>query len=416
VVVLDMAGAVFAALGVDAALRRDLRAVGFGTGAAVAAAVVGVAIPLTLPSGRTVLTWALAGGLTALAAARVAVGRSSRLAIAALVALPVLELAVVAYQPVPNDPLPKTDAVGRIAPFLRADGGRAFISGAEELANQSFLRSALRPNINATEHVRSLDGYDGGPWLTKRWTQAMEALTRKPFVVDLTVKSQLLAPVEPALGARYGVKWFVIDRRVTDPAAAIPGWQGPVVSDGPLDVYENPEYRGEAVVYRRVRKDDGRPLYRQLASIDDPMETALVEDVAARACASTCTPVAAPLRRTRPERLVVDVAAAGPGTLVVAEGWDPGWSVRVDGRRRDLAVADRDFLAIPLREGDRSVVLTSRTPGLRAGAGISAATALVLLLAAGCPWWRRRARRRGVAGEVSDERAGVDARAAASTG
>jgi len=83
------------------------------------------------------------------------------------------------------------------------------------------------------------------------------------------------------------------------------------------------------------------------------------------------------------------VRAAGPGLLVLSEGYDPGFSARVDGRAAPILRVNADRMAVMLEVGTHRVVLTHRARGLRAGlvlATLGAAGLAVGFLAA-----RRRA-------------------------
>ncbi|HUP85275.1 MAG TPA: YfhO family protein [Acidimicrobiales bacterium] len=393
-VIFDIAVAVLAALGLDLVARKlSRRAVTGGASVVAGLGTIGLLVQMSLPAGRTVLAWALVGGVVVVAAVVHVFGvETSRWGARIVTAVALIEVVAGAFQPTPIGPVPTAEPTGTIARFLQRDGGRALLGGAEELGNQSYLRTSLRPNVNATERVRSLDGYDGGPWLTTRWTRAMEAFTKKPFVPELTVKSQLPGSVEPGLAARYGVRWYVLDVRLTDPVTSLPGWRGPVVVDGPLQLFENPQFRSEAIVYRRSAPLSAAQLDRQLAEDGVLSGTALVEGRGARRCDTDCVPRPVDLEHRAPERLVVDVVDAGPGVLVVAEGWDEGWSVQVDGQVRAVRPADFDLLAVEVREGDRQVQFSYHTPGLTAGAVITVSTMLVMLLAVALPVARRRQR------------------------
>jgi hypothetical protein len=82
------------------------------------------------------------------------------------------------------------------------------------------------------------------------------------------------------------------------------------------------------------------------------------------------------------------VRAAGPGLLVIAEGWDAGWDARVDGRPGRLLRVNADRMAVVLGPGNHRVLLRHHARGLLAGA-LLAACGLCLLGA-----WRWRERRR----------------------
>lgn len=397
-VIFDIAVAVLAALGVDAVVSdRPKRPVIVASATLALVFVVGLVLPLSLPGGRTALAWGLVGGaVVAAASVWVTASEPRRWAVVGVVGVALVELVVGAFQPVPDGSLPTAEPTGTIARFLQRDGGRAILGGAEELGNQAYLRTSLRPNVNATAGVRSLDGYDGGPWLTTRWTRAMEAITQKRFVPELTVKSQLSAPLDPAVAARFGVRWYVLDARVHDPSVVLPGWTGPVLFDGPLQLFENPAYRSEALVYRRSQRLRDAALHRQHASDDVLSEVALVEGGLARRCSVDCEVDPVPLDRRTPEQLVVDVSDADSGVLVVAEGWDQGWTVEVDGEDRTVRPADFNLLAVEVRDGDREVRFSYRAPGLTAGAAVTAGTMLVVLAVLVRP-----IRRRGSRQEVS---------------
>jgi len=75
------------------------------------------------------------------------------------------------------------------------------------------------------------------------------------------------------------------------------------------------------------------------------------------------------------------VRAAGPGLLVVAEGYDPGWTATVDARSARLVRVNGDRIALTLGAGHHRIVLRHHARGLAAGALI-AFVALAALAAA----------------------------------
>jgi len=90
-------------------------------------------------------------------------------------------------------------------------------------------------------------------------------------------------------------------------------------------------------------------------------------------------PSAAVLVRAAGGRLVV--RAAGPGLLVVGEGWDPGWRARVDGEPARVLRVNVDRMGVVLPPGPHRVLLLHRARGLAAGC-VLAFLALVALVAA----------------------------------
>ncbi len=88
---------------------------------------------------------------------------------------------------------------------------------------------------------------------------------------------------------------------------------------------------------------------------------------------------AADLARSSRGRIVV--RAAGPGLLVVAEGYDRGWRAWVDGREERPLRVNEDRIGVVLGEGNHRVLLRHRPRGLLAGAGLALAALLTLALA-----------------------------------
>jgi len=81
----------------------------------------------------------------------------------------------------------------------------------------------------------------------------------------------------------------------------------------------------------------------------------------------------ADLARATAGRLVV--RAAGPGLLVVAEGFDLGFSARVDGREARVLRVNGDRMGVVLPEGTHRVVFVHRARGFRAGLALAALAA-----------------------------------------
>jgi hypothetical protein len=84
------------------------------------------------------------------------------------------------------------------------------------------------------------------------------------------------------------------------------------------------------------------------------------------------------------------VRAAGPGLLVLGEGYDAGWTARVDGRPTRVVRVNADRMAMALEPGTHRVVLVHRPRGFAAGVAL----ATLALAGLGAAWLveRRRAR------------------------
>jgi len=76
------------------------------------------------------------------------------------------------------------------------------------------------------------------------------------------------------------------------------------------------------------------------------------------------------------------VRAAGPGLLVIGEGYDAGFRARVDGFEAAVLRVNADRIGVVLQEGTHRIVLTHRARGLLAGLVIAALATVGLVGAA----------------------------------
>ncbi len=97
-------------------------------------------------------------------------------------------------------------------------------------------------------------------------------------------------------------------------------------------------------------------------------------------------------RQPRPEQVLLDCDSPAGGYAVLLDEWAPGWSAATDGHPAPILLADGLFRAVPVDPGPHRIVMSYRTPGLRAGAAIS-----LLAWLGGAAWLlASRARRRHI--------------------
>ena len=255
------------------------------------------------------------------------------------------------------------DRATSVDEFLAGQGARALEVGAGPPAPGS-----PKVNANLTAGWRSLDGYDGGLWISEPYVAAAEQLTGGSFWAVQRLGEQVSMPLDSPTLARFGVRYVVVgagvDRRTVE------GWSGPVAGDGHREVWENPSYTGEAHWWP---ERSGPPVNGQ-----------------------------------RPEPGAIDVSTgptSGGGILVVAEQALPGWSVTVDGRPAPLVDAGGFGLAADVAPGAHEVRFRYRPPGFVAGAAVSLLCLAATLAAA--VTGQRPKRRRGSRSSGSTGRAGT---------
>ena len=264
---------------------------------------------------------------------------------------------------------------GQVVRFLEHHPERMISLDQDRFDDPFYLREGLRPNVNVLFGIRSLDGYDGGPQVRKTWVEMIGAFTDGLPNPELTLRSEAAMPYDPALFARQGVRWMR-DRHVgrRRPAEQVPGWDGPVVTQGDLALYENPLYDGAAFVYHATQPK-GEHAGVTLKHMSDAalQRVALVE---ADGPKLSCTTGAAECDRTRADRH----ASRRPSRSTCAPTARPVCSScrsrpTTAGARRSTARAcpihrvDGFSLAVQVPAGRHTVEFTYRAPGPACGAG-----------------------------------------------
>jgi hypothetical protein len=96
--------------------------------------------------------------------------------------------------------------------------------------------------------------------------------------------------------------------------------------------------------------------------------------------------------------LALRVLLSAPGTLVVAEAYDPNWRAEVDSRPATVLRANGLFRAVRLASGEHRIRFEYRPWSLPVGALLSAAGLVAALALA----WASRARGTAVVGELRE--------------
>jgi hypothetical protein len=402
-----IAAAILAGFGVDAVVGRRLdRRILTATAAilAVAALLVATGV-LSTPGSVAVLLW-LGAAAVALAAAFIPTpaSRPLQLLVLALPAVAVLgELGIASRHAVAarSETAHSVESYrGNVVQFLNGLPGREVALTFDNFADPAYLVAALRPNTNALFAVPSLDGYDGGVQVTERWTTAMASLASQPFAEDLPLRSQIAAPLDAALLARFGVRWVVLDTSGDSPEHAVPGWLGPLAADGPVQVFENPAWQGDAVAwFNTVTATDDEEAARLLDSGSAPPNAAVVQgDSATLSCSGPCPSMGLQVERPRPEEANLTVELPHDGVVALDEQDDGGWHVSVDGHGAPTVTVDGLLAGVRVPAGQHFVHFRYEPPGLRLGLWLAGAGAVLVLLAVGGAIQERRVVARSTAG------------------
>lgn len=415
--------AILSAFAVDALVRRSVTtpALVVAGGLTVLCLVAMVLTPLEHNDdiGASYTVWIIAGVLTL--AAVITASLVSRVsahgprvvvaAVAVLTALVVLELGPAQLESAARQSLvdqPFTAMGGRTAEFLRDKPERNLSLAGTPPSDYPYLSNSLRPNANLTFGSRTLDGYDGGLWVTRRWVTAVDPLTHEIFNNDLPLTWQIEVPPNRELLARYGVKYIIVDAKGTAEVYGLPdpssqksqdeaarivagGYRGPVLVDGVLQVFENPYYLSEGLVYFNTLEvaQDSDTLIRRLGEVR-PDQALVPPGTVQLRCDGTCPTKPVTLGRPRPGEITAEVDLARKGLFVVAEQHATGWTATVDGIPAPIIDVDSMSQGIELEPGRHTVALEYHAPGLRSGLVIGALSLALVVLFAWEPAWLYR--------------------------
>ena len=361
--VVAMAVVLLAGYGIDALRRRhERRDVWWLAGAAAAVVLVGLVTSLDAGgSVRNLVLW-----LAAVAAVGVAwwsAGRVRTAAIVAVVVLAAVELLVPVVRLQAAAPggaaTSSSQLQGEAVRYLSGRDGLAFSITNEEY-DEGYMVGGMRPNAHVLGDVRSIDGYDGGVWVSTRWVAA--ALQLVGSVNDLTLRAQIGIPLDADRMARLGVRAVLYDPDRGPAEGTVPGWiQVPL--DDEFEVWENPAWEGDVTVWYRTElvADPLSAGTRIRGSFDEVRGIGLVESPdAVLDCTSACDPDHTMSESPRAGIRSATVDAQAPAVVAFAEQYDEGWTVTVDGEDATVIAVDGVWAGVQVPAGTHTIELRYR--------------------------------------------------------
>lgn len=366
-VVWGIATAVLAGIGSDALSRRrvDRRVVAVAAGAFAVAAVAVVAGPAGIPPLRLLAPWVLAAGLVALAPGLA--GAPGRWATVALL-LPAVVVGVELGTPsgrsearLLRQPVAFESYTSNVVEALEGRSGKVLTMTFDRFDAPAYLVGAMRPNANVIAGISSIDGYDGGLQVTRRWSAMADSFSAKPFDRDLPLRNQIALPLDAEHLARLGVRWALIETQVLLPDQQVPGWGGPVAVDGTVQLWENPAYLGEARWYPATMAAPDAETAARLSATATATGAAVVEpNGPTLTCSVRCDVRGYEPDRPRAGSLSVSTDEPVAGVLALPEQVDPGWTATIDGAGVDVVPVDGFLAGVVVPAGRHTVMLSYR--------------------------------------------------------
>lgn len=354
-----------AALGIDV-LRSRLRPRVLQTsGVMIVVIFVGVLLAARLPDRISVAIWVGTAVLVFSVAMALQAARQSAL----LVVLVILGSTEVLLNSIPSPP--QTGRSGISFASVRsefsdwlADSEGYTVALTKDFGPINEVILGQRPNTNVLLGVRSIDGYDGGVQITKRWADSLRRFSMMANP-ELPLRNSLGLPLDPDLAARTGIRFLLVDRSRIDSSSAV-GWGPPVRSEGLLDVYENPSWLGEARAWYSAQSVSVTDIQEMLRNSTIEMrETALSESALSKlpeTCGGPCPESRLTSKRQNPERIRIEADVERPALVTFPVQSGPGWIATVDGEREPIVPLDGLFLGVEVPQGAHIVEFQYR-PG-----------------------------------------------------
>ena len=239
-------------------------------------------------------------------------------------------------------------------------------------------------SIPAVFPFESAAGYDSAlpRWIADLWRVVGG---EQPSTVSAHPLSQGLISLFPTdavrtdLLARVGVTSVLTAPNVAD----APGWDAAGVAAKGL----RPDYAGADgrvllvdgaaprayVVHRAEQAGDAAVELARFTDPAFPWQTSVLLDGAPSDTGDAATPMQpATVTEHDIDAVTVEVHSDGPGWLVLLDSYDDGWTATVDGHAEPVTRANVAFRAVAVPAGDSVVRFRYATPGLDAGAALTA--------------------------------------------
>jgi hypothetical protein len=241
------------------------------------------------------------------------------------------------------------------------------------------FREFVQPNINLLWGLDAADCYAG---IQPSWVEDVWGSHNRGGILagamTLTDKVVAIRPSLFRLLAAFNVRYVLLplDARISELRK--------VASEKGAHLYRVSSVLPRAFVVRKATrvKDSDEAAQRFLGSGFDPHREILLHnegDPPPHADPPAPPRPAAAASILRYEAREVVVEAEGPGYLVLADTWYPGWSAEVDGRPAPVFRANFNQRAVPLPSGRHQVSFRFEQPSAMIGLTISGSSIALLL-------------------------------------
>jgi len=175
----------------------------------------------------------------------------------------------------------------------------------------------------------------------------------------------------------------------------LPNMEHRFVSAGGLFVYHLPDALPRAYLVQDVQVLSAETIFDAVINGNfDPAATALIEtgppDWWTTPANDALSSASAQITDYQPNQVSIEVDGPTPSFLVLADGYDSGWNVYVDGERQPLYRTNYVVRGVFLPEGHHLVEFIYQPVTFRVGATITLISIMAVLVGGIAVWWQRR--------------------------
>lgn len=262
---------------------------------------------------------------------------------------------------------PMTKLRSPITDFLQSQGGRSIALTQDKFGDYPYLIQNLRPNTHTLNNIRSIDGYDGGPWVQNRWVAGMKELTNQDFNLYLTARSQMPRPLDARIAANSGIQWVLIDTELGTATDQLKDWDGPVMTWSSIEVWSNPFWNGPKVLSGDLLSNTTSPWI-----IEDFVQSQPKSTLHAPGQISSYT--------TNLNGFGMRIENAERSVIIVDQTWHPDWKIEADGRKLSAFPVNELLMGFELESGKHNIIASFKPTWYRPLLGLS----MLSMFVSGC--------------------------------
>lgn len=230
--------------------------------------------------------------------------------------------------------------------------------------------------------IQDIRGYDS--IIAKQYVEYMQALApQEELLYNRIAAFYDYSPLRSPLLNLLNVKYILTTR-------AVPFANYPLVYDGEIKIYENPNVLPRAFLVNEARViPDRQELLGELAKADVTREVLLEQAPSTPPVGGTGENPLPTFEKYTGSEVILHTNAAAPTYLVLTDTFFPGWIGQIDGKDTPIYRADGNFRAVAVPAGEHTVRFKYSPISFRVGSVLSLLAVITVMLALVALVWQR---------------------------